>query len=761
MSVLSGTRVLDLSESIAASIVGMMLADFGANVIKVERPTGDPTRAEAGFAVWNRGKRSVVCAPGEVADVAWLAASVAGADVCILGPGQRFEDWGDGVARAAEENRRLVTCDMPAYLSGGAPWVGEGESNGLLAAAAAVSWRQASEDGTPVEPVYPHLLYAQALWATVCTASALLERSRSGFGQTVTVTGVNAVMQVATYNVTVDPNAPDPDTGIGGAGRHPTYRPVRASDAWLACGALGPKFEHSLLEILGIEHILDDPRLAGSTQAMVHPQNMPWAMEQISRAFATRPRAYWLERIASRGIPCGPLLDRDEWLDHRQVIANDLVVTLDDPERGAVSMPGIPFTLTASPGSIRGPAPLLGEHTGAAPWPRQPEVSGTAPAAPGPLAGVRVLNLGTFIATPYAGFLLAELGADVVKVEPVTGDPFRTSAFTVNRGMQSLAVNLSSPVGHCLFTQVARDADIVIDGMRPGVMTKLGIDYERLTAVNPDVISLSLAAYGMAGPLAQAGGVDMVVQAMSGMMQAQGDIDAPIGNTLAIIDVATGAMSALAVVLALLEREKTGRGQRVWDSLIGTASFLSSGEIVRFAGRIPAIRGGRDFKGADSLHRLYAVSDGWIRVDAGRTSPTVDDLRAAGLDIADVSVDGVAAALAPLTAREAIERLARARLPATRARRVSELFRDGDLAREEFAHLRRSENGGTIATPGRYATFSRTQRSGPLTPPGVGEHSRAVLARAGVQEDDIDRALADTVIGDGDPLPLSLGAIYR
>lgn len=761
MSVLEDVRVLDLSEGIAPSIVGMFLADFGADAIKVERPGGDPTRAEAGWAVWNRGKRSVVCDPASRADRDWLAASVRGADVVILGAEQNLTTWGRDVAQAAAGNRRLVLVEMPAYLRRGAPWLGGEESNGLLAAAAAVSWRQASEDGSPIEPVYAHLLYTHALWATVCTAAALYERDQSGFGQVVTVTGINAVMEAATYNITVDPNAPDPDTGVGGVGRHPTYRPVRASDAWLACGALGPKFERRLLEILEIDDILDDPRLDGDTQNMVRADNMPWVMEHISRAFRRQPRAYWLERIAESGIPCGPLLDRDEWLDHPQIVANDLAVTVADPERGDVTMPGVPFVLTASPGRVTGPAPRLGAHNADPPWQPQPDVRGVAPVGSGPLSGTRVLNLGTFIATPYAGFLLAELGAEVIKVEQLTGDPFRTSAFTVNRGMKSLAVDLAAPLGHRLFTEVARDADVVIDGMRPGVMAKLGIDHTSLMAVNPGIISLSLSAYGTRGPLADAGGVDMVVQAMSGMMSAQGDTDAPIGNTLAIVDVATGAMSALATVLALIHRNRTGEGQRVCDSLVGTATFLSSGEIVRYQGRPAALRGGRDFKGGPALHRLYEVADGWVRVDGGRQDATVSSLKEAGLQVSAVTVEDLSRVMRELPAHEVVDRLARAGIPAVRVRRVTELFRDPDLAAEEFAHVRPSASGGVIATPGRYATFSRTQRSGPLTPPGVGEHTRAVLARAGVNSDAIDDALGAAVVVEGPPVPLVLGTIYR
>lgn len=761
MSVLDGLRILELSEGVAPSIVGMLMADFGAEVVKVERPEGDPTRSDPGFAVWNRGKCSVTFDKGSVKDVGWLAAAVAGADVCILGGGQDLLDWGSEVKQAAVDNRRLVLTHVPPYLASGTPWVGGKESNGLLASAAGVAWRQASDDGTPIEPVYQHLLYVQGLWATVCVTAALLERERSGFGQRVTVTGVNAVMEATVYSITVDPNAPDPETAVGGVGRHPTYRPVRAADGWLACGALGPKFERAVLEILGIDEILDDPRLGGHTANMVLPDNVGWVMERISAAFAEKSRAHWLSALAERGVPAGPLLDREDWLDHPQVLANGLSVRVEDPERGPVVMAGVPLTLTASPGAVRGPAPILGADNGTPAWPAQPRVQGAPPVSAGPLSGYRVLNLGSFIATPYAGFLLSELGADVVKVEPTTGDPFRGAAFTVNRGMRSLAIDLASEQGRQTIRRIGAHIDVVIDGMRPGVMTKLGLDYDSLRQLNPGIITMSLSAYGMHGELAAAGGVDMVVQAMSGMMRAQGEPERPIMNTLAIIDVTTGAMSALAAVLALLHRERTGEGQRTWDSLIGTATFLSSGELVRFADRAPAMTGGPDFKGSEPLRRLYAVNDGWIRVDADASRLSAADLTTVGLVVADLSVDALGRALSTFSCVEAIDILSRAGVPAVVVRRVTALFRDEDLLFEEFAHFRRSSNGTTIATPGRYAMFSRTQRSGPLTPPGVGEHSAEILLDAGFGVGEVDVLLGARAIFVGPRNPLSLDAIYR
>ena len=224
----------------------------------------------------------------------------------------------------------------------------------------------------------------------------------------------------------------------------------------------------------------------------------------------------------------------------------------------------------------------------------------------------------------------------------------------------------------------------------------------------------------------------MVVQAMSGMMSAQGGDSEPVANTIAIIDVTTGGMLALSTCLALLHRQRSGGGQRAWCSLAGTATYLQSGEIVRFAGRVPSPVGGRDYLGRDPLDRYYQTSDGWIRVQA-LEPVTAPALAAAGLEVDAATFDAdpaaaLGAALAGLTSDAAARRLAAARVPAAPARLISHVVRDPQLLMSEFSHIREAADGSTFVTPGRYAAFSRTPRSGVLhvagrrraRPPGPG-----------------------------------------
>jgi len=756
---LEGLQVIDLSHGVAGPIVGMFLADFGAEVVKVETPAGDPARNQPGFVVWNRGKRGAMVDPSDPERCDWLSDLIAGADACIVSSPTTLLDYGLDPDQLIRRNPRLILAQTPPY-AGDAPWLHGQESNGLLAAALGVAWRQSSWDGGPVESVYPHLLYVQAVWATVCLVAALVERERSGFGQVVTVTGANAVVEAHSTALTIDPDAPDPETAIGPAGRHPTYSRFQAKDGkWLASGALGAKFETALLEAIGISDLLDDERLGGKVENLIQPQNIEWALGKVAAAFRSRDRDEWLEIITALGIPCGPLDDRQLWLDHEQIRAIGMRIELDDPELGNVVMPGVPIRLTATPGRPRGAAPRLG-HDDANIRPRapRPAPAGMPPLSRGPLAGYRVLDQGTFVAAPYAGMLLAELGADVVKVELKTGDPFRVQGFAVNRGMRSLAIDLRSEPGRDAFHRLAAASDVVIDALRPGVTSKLGVDYDTLVRHAPGIITVSLSGFGDAGPLSQRPSVDMVLQAMSGMMSAQGGDDEPVSNTMAIIDVTTAAMLALSATLALYHRERTGRGQQTWASLAATSAFLQSGELVRYPGRPPAPVGGRDFLGTDPLDRYYPVLDGWLRIQAvSPDSVTVDALEKAGIPVDAVRFEAdpagaLAEAFDGLSAVEAVDRLADAGVAAYPARKISQVIRDPQLVSSDFVHLHAAPDGSLFTTPGRFATFSRTRRFGALLAPGRGEHTAQVLGEAGLSGPEIDELERAGVVALGGPM---------
>jgi crotonobetainyl-CoA:carnitine CoA-transferase CaiB-like acyl-CoA transferase len=262
------------------------------------------------------------------------------------------------------------------------------------------------------------------------------------------------------------------------------------------------------------------------------------------------------------------------------------------------------------------------------------------------LSGLKVIDCTHVIAGAYCSMLLADLGADVVKVEPLGGENDRahaTSAFrafdSANRNKRAIAVDLQKPEGADVIRQLARSADVLVENFRPGVYDRLGLGYEALRAVNPRLVYCSISGFGHSGPYRDRGGFDLVAQAMSGIMSFTGEIGSarPVAAGVPISDVAAGCFGAVGVLAALNHRHATGLGQKVEASLLESAlSFTLWETALYFAtGEVAAPRGSR--------HRLAApyealkTADGFIAV--GVTSQRLWIRFCAALEAADLEVE--------------------------------------------------------------------------------------------------------------------------
>jgi len=760
---LADVRVVDLSTGVAGPLAAMLLADFGADVVKVEPPSGDPGRSRPGFVMWNRNKRRLTidaqATPHRLLDL------LAVADVCVSGGGAGgLAERADAEA-ACKANPGLVYLKVPPFL-GETPWVGGDESTGLLWAMVGMALRQSSFDGGPIEPAFPYVLYLQGVWAAAAAIAALIERQTSGHGQIVTVGGVHAAMVASSSSLLIDTEAPEVPASYGPGGPHPMYTRYRCADgAWLFLATLTTKFQERALAVLGLADILEDERVGGRLEAMLVPANRGWVRERFVDVFATRTSEEWLATLRDADVPVGPLLRREDWMDSPILASIGMRVEMHDPVHGPVTMPGNPINLVATPAAIDRPAPTPGDQEEWPRWTPRPAPSNAAPEGHAPLKGFRVLDLGMILAGPYTGTLLAELGADVIKVEIPTGDSWRERGMPYIRGQRGVAVDLRSDAGREAFHALVRSADVVVDNYRAGVLERLKIDYERLRQVKPDIISVSITGFGEHGPYSSEPAFDPLLQARSGMMMAQGGDSEPVLMTVAVNDVTTAALAVLGTLLALFHRLHTGDGQNVWLSLAGTSAFAQCEELIRMPGRDPPIVGGRDFAGPGPLDRYYATTDGWLRLQAVRRG--LVGLREAGLlDGPDPAGDGelterILAACAPLTRDEAIRRLASANVPAAPARHLSELIDDPDYRSWEVFNVLDRPGSGPVLAPGRYARFSRTQHHETLKPPGVGEHTAEVLAEIGLTDDQIDGLAADGVVRLGSPMVFRPMVAYR
>ena len=684
---LEGLLVVDATRArgVAGPLAAMFFADFGADVVKLW-PSESRTPESV---VFDRGKR-VTSEPSD--------AVLRSADLVIT------DD--PGWSPSADDTRLVVLSVLP-YLDGEAPWAGGGENDPLLAARMGTALRQASIEDVPVESIYPHLSTVQGIWAAACGVAALVERASSGLGQRVVVGGVHGALVASAAAFNFDAAAEVPATRRsprGSGGSVPFYRTYRCRDGeWLFLAALTPRFTSMAFEALGLTGLMTDERLGGRGRAaMLTPEHAGWVTDTIASVFATRSRDEWLAALGAAGCPAGPLLSRDDWLDHPQLDAIGMRLETAD----GVVMPGQPIHLSP-----------FGRAED-----RRPASSATKTGSGdgGPLAGVRVIDLGAIIAGPFGASLLGELGADVIKVEPPSGDSFRGPGFAAyNKGQRGIVLDLQRPEGRDALLRLVADADVVLDNYRPGVLSRLRLTHADLVEVNPSIITLSVTGFGEGGPLGSEPGFDPVLQAMSGMMRAQGGPDGdPVFFTVPVNDVAAASSSALAVCLTLLHRERTGEGSRGWTSLAGMSALLQSGALVRYAGRPPAAVGSTDHPGPSDDDRYHRVADGWVRV-RGRAFDESWSSWSREAVVEALTADGVPAAPAS-SARELVEQLAAA----------DALHPDPRPRRE------------TWWTPGRHARFSRTERTGTLVAPSLGEHTREVLAEAGFSDDEVAALLA-------------------
>lgn len=753
---LTGVRVLDLSGTIASSVAGMLFGDYGAEVIHLTPPVWTESAELPGLAVWHRNKICSSLDWDSSASIDVVRQLLRGADICLTSDEATVARLGID----SQDLGKLIHLHMPSSValeSGGL------EVDNLLAATSGVALRQGSFDGGAVDLVTPYISYEQGLWGATAAVAALVEREKSGFGQQVRVDGFHGSIVANIATLVMDPAAPAINTAVGPGGPNPPYSSYRCADGkWVFLGAPTPKFQQAALEVLGISQIWTDPRINEQFTNLHNPDNRGWVRQMFVDAFASQPSDHWLDRLGVADVPVGLVGDSKDWLADPQIRAVGQHQVVTDPRNGEMAMGGLLVELFGTPASASSPRSFLPLNALPA-WPEQPKPSNETPrpSGRGPLDGIRVLNLGAMLAGPYAGMLMAELGADVVKVEPRGGDVFRMVGSHYNRGMRSLEVDLRNPDGHASFLKLVGVSDVVIDNYRLGVLGRLAIDYESLTAVKPDVISVSVTGFGETGPLAFRPAFDPMIQATSGMQKAQGGDSDPVFIGVAVNDVSSGCAAAFAACLALFHRARTGVGQRTGTSLAAASVFMQSGELVHYQNCPTPRVGGRDFAGPSILDRFYPTTDGHVRVLANSIQQFVDaGLLESPLFDDATAIDLIAKALHVLSRKDAVALLEANGIVAVSARNISELP-DDPLIRDSYLTTLRGNTGSDFFVPNRLARFARTERSDTLRTAGAGEHTSQLLQEAGVAGSEIDRAIASGAVHQGQPLQGIGGVSYR
>jgi crotonobetainyl-CoA:carnitine CoA-transferase CaiB-like acyl-CoA transferase len=380
--------------------------------------------------------------------------------------------------------------------------------------------------------------------------------------------------------------------------------------------------------------------------------------------------------------------------------------------------------------------------------------------ATAPLHGIRVLDLSAYIAGPYGCTLLADQGAEVIKIEPPSGDNLRKYPSTleaesraflgVNRGKRGLVLDLKQPEALDVLMQLVKSADVLVHNFRPNVPARLGIAYEQLREVNPRLIYCAVTGYGETGPNKDKAGYDQVLQTMSGICTLQAKRGGPPEIVYgSVVDYYAASLVAAGISSALFERERSGAGRYVGVSLLRSALTMQSARMIWADGEPKDV--GRDMR-SGGITGIHPTRDGYLYIsantphfwqalcektglDALANNERYDSVRKRALHCDEI-VPQLHGALAARSALE-WEALFGDAVPCAAARSIEDMFDDPQVLAEEMV--------ATYEYPGvgRYRGFRQPIRFGgspaatPLAAPAFGQHSDAVLRDAGLSEDDI------------------------
>jgi crotonobetainyl-CoA:carnitine CoA-transferase CaiB-like acyl-CoA transferase len=378
------------------------------------------------------------------------------------------------------------------------------------------------------------------------------------------------------------------------------------------------------------------------------------------------------------------------------------------------------------------------------------------------LSGVRVLDLSAYIAGPYGCTLLADQGADVIKVEPPDGDNLRKYPSTlqaesrafigINRSKFGLTLDLKKPEGHAALLRLVRDADVLVHNFRPRIPQRLGVDYEQLGLINPRLIYCAVTGYGETGPLRDKAGYDQVLQAMTGICAQQGKRGgAPEIVYGSVVDYYAAALVAAGIASALYERERSGLGQYVGISLLRSALTMQSARLVWAEGEPPDI--GRDFR-SGGITGIYPTREGHIYVSAN----TARFWRALceGVNLPELAhnerYDTVrkraqhASEIVPrlheaLRARTALEWEAHFGddVPCAAVRNLEDVFDSPQVLAEDLVTMTEHPLVGRYRGLTRSIKFSRTPGPAPFAAPTFGQHNQAILTPVGLTPDEAQK----------------------
>jgi crotonobetainyl-CoA:carnitine CoA-transferase CaiB-like acyl-CoA transferase len=681
----AGIRVLDLSPHQVGAQVSQLFADFGADVIQVERPGGASIRQHSAYPFWARGKRSIVLDVFNDGDRDIVAQLASTADIVIetFKPGV-LDARSLGFTDLAKTNPKLIYASITGFGRQG-PMANAPGYEGLVHAklGAFSAFKRMSNQSSPPFVSVPFAGFGATQTALHGILAALYERQRSDQGQWVEANLLQGFMTLDTWAWFEHmiahrwPDAFNASTAYDAEGRPAsplTFMLLVAltkDGSWLQFASVAPHLYVAIMKALGLDWMFTDPDWAGIPRFDDAEKRMALWTKMLEAA-NNKTLAEWHtifdadDNVFAEEFRSGPAI-----LNHPQLAHDCMVTDLVDAERGPVRQPGALVKAGTTPAVLRS-APKLDEHRelilaelAASAKPLTTTITTGVSASTDsdtkelPLAGVTILELATLFAAPHGTTMLTDLGARVIKVEPLAGDRIRniiafpeSGGLKVMQGKESIAIDLTTPEGLAIIQGIASQVDVVVQGYRAGAMARLGLDYQSIKINNPNVIYVNAPGYGVDGPYggkpayapsigAAAGlpltnvgqtvperaGLDMAqihdgarrLSAASAMSNAQADGFAALGV-------------ATAILFGLTARAVGAGGQELFSSMINTGAHAMSAHAVTYPGAPIEPVADSGLRGLSATYRIYDAAEGYVFLAAPSSSAFTHLLSALTID---------------------------------------------------------------------------------------------------------------------------------
>ena len=664
---LGGIKVVELAEMVSGPYCGKLLADMGADVIKIEPPAGDPARfsqispgsephpeRSALFLYNNTSKRGITLDLSSDQGIDLFKKLVKWADILIDNhPPGFLQDLGLSWTVMQEMNQGLVYTSITPYGRSGPRANSKGDELTLIHAGGLANLlpaRSVDVDRAPVKLGGFPVGYHGGIVAALASLAALLGRKNTGRGQLIDISLQEVIVSLLSpivasnrYHDTTWSRVPD---------RPPAMGRMQTSDGYVVVNAADDHHFRALRELMGKPKWAEGDEWDDQHYRIHHLMDIAPMMEEWMRK---QEKGDIHHRAAKKGIPIGPINSAEDVMNEPQYAARNFFIQVEPPEAGKHRYAGWPYKMSASPPRVSRPAPLLGQHDEEVRrYLSTFEIPIQKPTTPGdnrvirdreivdnplPLQGIRVVDFSWVWAGPYACMLLANLGAEVIKIEghkrsdllrrsfpwplpypePLRCPPNQGMAYnSVNMNKKSLTLDLSQPEGIQLARRLVALSDVVIDNMRPGAMIKLGLGYEDLRGIKPDIVVITSSSRGHAGPHTDYLGYAPLHHAVGGAAYITGyPDDHPSHGAAGDVDIMNATSTAYAAVAALYHRSRTGEGQYIDYSQCEGVSCTIGDALLHYemTSEIPERMGNAHPRYAPhNVYRCWGV-DRWIALE--------------------------------------------------------------------------------------------------------------------------------------------------